>query len=199
MLSRAFLKAGHTPTLFASFLYFDFSFMVWVMLGPLGVAISRDLGLDAAQKGLMVAVPVLSGAFLRVIAGLAVDRFGPKRTGLVLQLLVLTGLAVAWLAGLQNYQSVLAFGALLGVAGASFAKTRKRQFRHSACRPVRAGSGRGLWLEHRDRPGRAAAGDRLLRLPCLREGCAQPTQGQAAGRLLHRSQDTRRLDADAAL
>lgn len=121
MLSRAFLKAGHTPTLFASFLYFDFSFMVWVMLGPLGVAIAADLHLDPAQKGLMVAIPTLSGAFLRVLAGLAVDRFGPKRTGVALQLLVLAGLAAAWLVGLHDYGSVLAFGVLLGVAGASFA------------------------------------------------------------------------------
>ena len=36
MLSRSFLKAGHTPTLLSAFLYFDLSFMVWVMLGPLG-------------------------------------------------------------------------------------------------------------------------------------------------------------------
>ena len=121
MLSRDFLKAGHTPTLFASFLYFDFSFMVWVMLGPLGIAIAADLHLDPAQKGLMVAIPTLSGAFLRVLAGLAVDRFGPKLTGIALQLLVLTGLGVAWTVGLHDYSSVLAFGVLLGVAGASFA------------------------------------------------------------------------------
>lgn len=121
MLPRAFLKAGHAPTLFASFLYFDLSFMVWVMLGPLGVAIARDLGLDAAQKGLMVAVPVLSGAFLRVLAGILVDRIGPKLTGLIFQVIVLAGLGVTWLIGLHAYNSVLVFGALLGVAGASFA------------------------------------------------------------------------------
>ncbi|HEX5006183.1 MAG TPA: nitrate/nitrite transporter [Hyphomonadaceae bacterium] len=121
MPSRAFMKAGHTPTLAASFLYFDLSFMVWVMLGPLGVAISRDLGLDAAQKGLMVAIPVLSGAVLRVLAGIMVDRIGPKKTGLIFQAVVLTGLLVAWLLGLSSYSSVLVFGLLLGVAGASFA------------------------------------------------------------------------------
>jgi NNP family nitrate/nitrite transporter-like MFS transporter len=121
MPSRAFLKVGHTPTLAASFLYFDLSFMVWVMLGPLGVAIARDLGLDAAQKGLMVAIPVLSGALLRVLAGIMVDRIGPKKTGLIFQAIVLTGLVVAWLIGLSNYSSVLVFGLLLGVAGASFA------------------------------------------------------------------------------
>jgi MFS transporter, NNP family, nitrate/nitrite transporter len=121
MPSRAFLKAGHAPTLFASFFYFDLSFMVWVMLGPLGVAIARDLHLDAAQKGLMVAVPVLSGAFLRVLAGIMVDRIGPKRTGLIFQAVVLAGLLLAWLSGLKSYNSVLVFGLLLGVAGASFA------------------------------------------------------------------------------
>jgi NNP family nitrate/nitrite transporter-like MFS transporter len=57
MISRDFLKAGHTPTLFAAFLYFDLSFMVWVILGPLGVAIAKDFHLDPAQKGLMVAIP----------------------------------------------------------------------------------------------------------------------------------------------
>ena len=69
MTPRSFLKSGHTPTLFASFLYFDLSFMVWVLLGPLGVAIAKDLDLDPAQKGFMVAVPVLSGALLRLVAG----------------------------------------------------------------------------------------------------------------------------------
>lgn len=121
MLSRAFLKAGHAPTLFAAFLYFDLSFMVWVLLGPLGVAVARDLDLDAAQKGFMVAVPVLSGAFLRVLAGVLVDHFGPKRTGAVMQAIVLAGLALAWLVGVHDYGRVLALGVLLGVAGASFA------------------------------------------------------------------------------
>ncbi|MBI1361271.1 MAG: MFS transporter [Alphaproteobacteria bacterium] len=121
MTIRGFTKAGHAPTLFASFFYFDLSFMVWVILGPLGVAISKDFGLDPAQKGLMVAIPTLSGAVLRVVAGLLVDRFGPKLTGLIFQTIVLAGLAIAWLLGLHSYNSILAFGVLLGVAGASFA------------------------------------------------------------------------------
>ena len=36
--------------------------MVWVLLGPLAVLIAPDLHLNAGQKGLMVAVPVLAGA-----------------------------------------------------------------------------------------------------------------------------------------
>ena len=32
---EGFLKSGHLPTLVAALLYFDVSFMVWVLLGPL--------------------------------------------------------------------------------------------------------------------------------------------------------------------
>ena len=121
MVSRSFLKAGHMPTLFSAFLYFDLSFMVWVLLGPLGVAIAKSFHLDPAQKGLMVAVPVLSGALLRLAAGVAVDHIGPKKTGLIAQLVVLAGLLTAWRLGVHSYHQVLALGLVLGVAGASFA------------------------------------------------------------------------------
>src|SRR6187401_2938194 len=57
-------KSGHWPTLLTAFLYFDFSFMVWTVLGPLGAQIGEALHLNAAEKGMMVAVPILSGAFL---------------------------------------------------------------------------------------------------------------------------------------
>jgi NNP family nitrate/nitrite transporter-like MFS transporter len=120
-MRRGFLRAGHWPTLFSAFLYFDMSFMVWVMLGPLGVHIARDLGLSPAQKGLMVAIPILFGALLRVPLGTLVDHLGPRRTGQIGQGIVLAALAWAWLAGLPTLGAVYAMGVLLGVAGASFA------------------------------------------------------------------------------
>jgi NNP family nitrate/nitrite transporter-like MFS transporter len=118
---KGFLKAGHTPTLVSAFLYFDMSFMVWVMLGPLGVAIAKDLRLDAAEKGFMVAVPVLAGAFIRAINGVMVDHFGPRRAGLICQLIVIAGLALAWMIGVKSLPQVFMLGIVLGVAGASFA------------------------------------------------------------------------------
>ena len=121
MIGKDFFKAGHTPTLLSAFLYFDMSFMVWVLLGSLGVQIAKELGLDAAQKGLMVAVPVLAGAVLRVVNGVLVDRVGPKRAGIICQLVVITGLIIAWLANLNSYGQILALGVVLGVAGSSFA------------------------------------------------------------------------------
>ncbi|WP_309644834.1 nitrate/nitrite transporter [Phenylobacterium sp.] len=109
------------PTLLSAFLYFDLSFMVWVLLGPLGVAIAADFGLSPAQKGFMVAVPVLAGALLRLVAGIMVDHIGPKKTGIIGQLIVMSGLGLAWLFGVHDYNQVLALGCVLGVAGASFA------------------------------------------------------------------------------
>jgi NNP family nitrate/nitrite transporter-like MFS transporter len=121
MQAKSFLKSGHLPTLISAFLYFDVSFMVWVLLGPLGVQISHDLHLNAGQKGLMVATPVLAGALLRIPNGLFVDHFGPKRVGFVAQLVVITGMLAAWAHGLSDLSQLLTLGIVLGVAGASFA------------------------------------------------------------------------------
>ena len=73
---------GHKPTVFAAFLHFDLSFMLWVLLGALGVFISESARPDAAEKGLMVAIPILSGSLLRIPLGLLSDRFGGRRVGL---------------------------------------------------------------------------------------------------------------------
>ncbi len=118
---KSFLKSGHLPTLFAAFLYFDASFMCWVLLGPLGIQISKALNLDPAHKGLMVAVPVLAGAVIRILNGVLVDHFGAKRTGIGAQLVVILGMAAAWFFGVPDYDAVLLLGVVLGVAGASFA------------------------------------------------------------------------------
>jgi NNP family nitrate/nitrite transporter-like MFS transporter len=121
MNKSAFMKAGHPPTLLAAFLYFDLAFMVWVILGPLGVQIANDLGLTHAQKGLMVATPVLAGALLRFVMGLLVDHLKPKMTGAIGQVIVMIALFVAWQHGIHNFEQTLILGIFLGVAGASFA------------------------------------------------------------------------------
>src|SRR5262249_28940593 len=88
---------------------------------PLGAQIGEALHLSPQEKGLMVAVPILSGAILRIVLGLAVDQFGAKKTGVAAQLIVIAGLFWAWLAGLKDYQATLLLGLLLGFGGASFA------------------------------------------------------------------------------
>lgn len=120
-MKHAFLKAGHLPTLIACFLYFDLSFMVWVLLGPMAVPIARDLQLNAGEQGLVVATPVLAGAVLRVLNGVLVGQWHARFTGIVMQLVVIAGLVAAWLIGIHSLTQVLALGVILGVAGASFA------------------------------------------------------------------------------
>ncbi len=120
-MDKAFWRAGHRPTLLAAFLYFDLAFMVWVMLGPLGVQIAKDLDLTHAQKGMMVATPVLAGAILRIFMGILVDHLKPKMAGAIGQVVVIASLFFAWYFGVNSYEQTLILGVFLGVAGASFA------------------------------------------------------------------------------
>ena len=50
----------------------------------------------------MVSVPILFGGFFRLVLGLLVDRIGAKRTGIIAQLVVITGLLVARRFGLKT-------------------------------------------------------------------------------------------------
>ncbi|MBI3252447.1 MAG: NarK/NasA family nitrate transporter [Candidatus Omnitrophica bacterium] len=120
MRIKDFVKSGHPPTLFSAFLYFDISFMVWVLIGVLGVYIAKDFGLSATQKGFMAAIPLLGGALVRIPLGLLVDHIGPKKTGMIAQAAVILPLLGIWLFS-PALDAVLAFGLLLGIAGGSFA------------------------------------------------------------------------------
>jgi MFS transporter, NNP family, nitrate/nitrite transporter len=112
--------SGHAPSLLCAFLHFDISFMVWVILGALAPFITTDFGLTASQKGLLVAVPLLGSAFFRILFGFLSDRFGSKRVGVGSLLATLVPLLWGWLCA-KTYTDLLIVGALLGIAGASFA------------------------------------------------------------------------------
>ncbi|WP_173427229.1 nitrate/nitrite transporter [Pseudoxanthomonas suwonensis] len=105
----------------SAFLYFDLSFMVWYLLGPMQVQIAQALALDTQQRALMVAVPILCGAVLRLFLGLLADRIGAKRTGVLAQIVVIAALLAAWRLGVHSLGQALLLGVMLGVAGASFA------------------------------------------------------------------------------
>ncbi len=118
---------GHTPTLFMAFLYFDMSFMVWTMLGPLSTEITEALALaghmmTAGEKATLLSLPILSGALLRIVLGFGVDKFGAKKTALVSQLVVISALLMAYFLGNTiTYNQLLIVALGLGFAGASFA------------------------------------------------------------------------------
>src|SRR5215213_1232234 len=71
-------RSGHFPTLVTAFLYFDYSFMVWTLLGVLAnqIAAPESLNLSAQQRFFMVSVPILFGGVFRLGLGLLVDRIG---------------------------------------------------------------------------------------------------------------------------
>ena len=117
---RGFLKTGHWPSLLCAFLYFDLSFMVWVLLGAVANSIVADLGLNEVQRGLMLALPLLGGSVLRLVLGILADRWGARRTGIVGLMLTLIPLVLGWLWA-DSFAQILLVGLLLGVAGASFA------------------------------------------------------------------------------
>jgi NNP family nitrate/nitrite transporter-like MFS transporter len=117
---EGFLKAGHTPTLVAALLYFDVSFMAWVLLGPIAPFLREGFHLSATQTGLITAIPLLGGSLFRPILGLLGDRIGGRRAGVIGMTLTLIPLFLAWrLASSPSHFYVLGF--FLGISGASFA------------------------------------------------------------------------------
>lgn len=116
------LKSGDWRALLASFLYFDTGFTVWVMYGPLAPAIAKDYALNDAQKGFLVAVPVLAAAILRVTFGNMYQAIDGRRLALVGILLSAIPPAVLLLMpAAPSLPLLLALGVLLGMGGASFA------------------------------------------------------------------------------
>ena len=118
---------GHAVTLFMAFLYFDMSFMVWTMLGPLSTEISEALALSghimtASEKATLLSLPILSGAILRIVLGFGVDKLGAKLTALISQAIVIAALLTAYFLGDSiSYNQLLIVALGLGFAGASFA------------------------------------------------------------------------------
>ncbi|QOP44051.1 NarK/NasA family nitrate transporter [Sulfurimonas sediminis] len=124
---KALKGQGDAKTLFAAFLYFDFSFMVWTMLGPLATEISESLAMhgfimSASQKATLLSIPILAGALLRIVLGFGVDKFGAKKTALMSQAVVISVLFYAYFRGETiTYNELLIVAVGLGFAGASFA------------------------------------------------------------------------------
>ncbi len=125
---KALKGEGHWPTLLAAFLYFDFSFMVWTMLGPLSTEINEALvasgamAMSAGEKATLLSLPILSGALLRILLGFGVDKFGAKKTALISQAIVISALFFTYFqAESITYNQLLVVALGLGFAGASFA------------------------------------------------------------------------------
>jgi len=124
---KALKGQGHAPTLFAAFMYFDMSFMIWTILGPLSSEIVESFAsvgfiMSTGQKATLLSLPILSGALLRIVLGFSVDKFGAKKTALASQFIVIVALLFAYSLGTSiTYVQLLMIAVTLGFAGASFA------------------------------------------------------------------------------
>ena len=119
-MRREAAQSGDARTLTACFLHFDVCFMLWVLLGALGIFVADAADLDPAQKGLVVAIPILTGSLLRVPLGLLSDRIGGRRVGIGILAFLTIPLLLGWTVR-PGVVSLLVVGAMLGVAGSSFA------------------------------------------------------------------------------
>jgi MFS transporter, NNP family, nitrate/nitrite transporter len=115
---KAFLKSGHLPTLLSAFLYFDFSFAVWVLNGAMGPFISEQFHLTPAQIGLMVSIPTLAGALMRFPLGVLSQYIGRKNAAIVEMSAIVIPLIYGYLF-VKTFHEVLAMGVLLGIAASA--------------------------------------------------------------------------------
>ncbi len=120
MMILTVLRSGHWPSLAGAWLHLTVSFMVWLLIGAMSIALALDLQLSDQQVGWLVALPLLGGAGLRILAGWSADWLGARPTALAILLAELAVLLWGWL-GVSGYHEALVFALFLGVAGASFA------------------------------------------------------------------------------
>jgi MFS transporter, NNP family, nitrate/nitrite transporter len=99
---------------------FTVCFFGWSLLGPLSPDLQEELGLSDFETSAMVAVPVLLGSLMRIPLGWLTDRRGGRTV--FTALMAFTPLPLVALAlWHDSLAPILAFGFLLGFAGASFA------------------------------------------------------------------------------
>ncbi len=116
------VKKGNPKALFASFIYFDHSFSIWLLLGALGPFIAEYFNLSGAQKGFMVAIPVISAAIFRINFGHMFQYINGKYIAVGGILLSSVPHIYMLIKGFNiTYEDLLWMGVFLGVAGASFA------------------------------------------------------------------------------
>ncbi len=116
------LTRGHWPSVIGAWLHLTVSFMVWLLMGALSLTLAQDLHLSQTDTALMVSLPLLSGALLRVVAGWSSDWYGAKPTGILILVGELAVVVWGWL-GVHSYAELLLVAVFLGIAGASFAVT----------------------------------------------------------------------------
>ncbi|MBS1841558.1 MAG: MFS transporter [Acidobacteria bacterium] len=112
-------SSGPTRQLILGTLSFAICFAAWGLISAFAPRFRELFHLTATETALLVAVPVLLGALLRVATGMLADRFGGR---VVFAALMVAVAVPAYIVPLvSSYQKLLVVAFFLGIAGSSFA------------------------------------------------------------------------------
>ncbi|WP_225426972.1 nitrate/nitrite transporter [Companilactobacillus kedongensis] len=96
-------------------------FMVWLSLAPMIDIILKNAGVEVSelQRSLLLATPILLGSIMRIPMGIMSDRFGGKKTYIILMLFLI--IPVLMIPRVHSYGMLVFSALLLGMSGTSFA------------------------------------------------------------------------------
>lgn len=97
---------------------FTLMFAVWLMLGMLGIPISKELGLSDSQLYWLTIAAILSGSLLRFNFGVWTDKYGGR--AMLTLLLLLTVIPTYLVSRATSFEELLACAVMYGIAGNSF-------------------------------------------------------------------------------
>lgn len=117
-MEQSVAKAEQYRALGISTFAFTSCFAVWTIFSIISLRIRQEFGLSDAQLGLLMAMPILTGAISQLFLGIWTDRYGGRW---VFGVLMLTTAACVYLLTFANSYLMLLVGALgVGLAGGSF-------------------------------------------------------------------------------
>ena len=112
------LKSAKIQTLHITWVAFFISFFVWFNHAPLLVFMKESLDLTNAQLKSLMILNVALTIPARIVIGMLVDRFGPRKV--YSSLLVTSSFIVFGFATADSYERLALFRFLLGFVGAGF-------------------------------------------------------------------------------
>ena len=110
--------SGNTRILHLSWIAFFITFVIWFNHAPLLAAMRETMGLSDQQIKTLLILNVALTIPARIIIGMLVDSFGPKR--IYSMLLMVSSLLCFGFAVADNYEQLALMRFLLGFAGAGF-------------------------------------------------------------------------------
>jgi len=113
-----FSFTGKTKILHLTWVAFFISFFVWFNHAPLLIAIQETMGLTAAQVKTLLILNVALTIPARIIIGMLVDKFGPKKT--YSSLLAIGSIPCFMFAMADSFEQLALARFLLGFVGAGF-------------------------------------------------------------------------------